>query len=467
MSRFEDGCYGSLKGIALIAKVLAGRCKMHYTRVAAGKGAIPDDLTPKTIDEPPGYVMDAMISSVTNPIDGECQVSVQINSANVKDGFYLTWLLLYAEDPDEGEIPFTALCLESEPEWIRPSSSIVGKLATFDIIAAVGDVDTVSASIDPEAVATIAEIKRKISEHNADPNAHGDTITETVNARLEEMAEGGEIVTPEAVEDIVKEEIAKQQDGGVVRAEHLDLVIPVEGWEPDTDTEGIYPFHRDIANAQIDEDTVPIITILPTSLAAASACGLCPTAVTGPGYFRLYAKTAPTSAIAMSAVLIGDVRGCEDVTVPTSGWVDDEDTDGAYPLRIDIASTVASEDLTPMLTILPDSLEAAGNCGLCLTVQSLDGALRFYAQKAPEAPIHAKLSMLGADFPVSAPTIGNVPIASHTTPGGVILGEDFDITPCGVMSLNRDKVITADNLVDEDAIHQEIVDALHAEGEAK
>lgn len=29
MPRFEDGSYGSAKGIALIAKVLAGKCSMH------------------------------------------------------------------------------------------------------------------------------------------------------------------------------------------------------------------------------------------------------------------------------------------------------------------------------------------------------------------------------------------------------------------------------------------------------
>ena len=38
--------------------------------------------------------------------------------------------------------PYTYLVLENEPEWIRPASSIVGKLATIDLIAAVGDVDT-------------------------------------------------------------------------------------------------------------------------------------------------------------------------------------------------------------------------------------------------------------------------------------------------------------------------------------
>ena len=177
MAKFEDGCYGSLKGIALIAKVLAGRCKMHYTRVAIGKGVIPEDMTPKTMTEPAEYVMDAVISSVTNPVDGECQVSVQINSANVETGFYATGLLLYAEDPDEGEVPYTYLVLEGEPEWIRPASSIVGKLAFFDIIAAVGDIDKVSATIDPDALVTHEELELRIQEHNKENHPETELVT--------------------------------------------------------------------------------------------------------------------------------------------------------------------------------------------------------------------------------------------------------------------------------------------------
>ncbi len=172
MPRFEDGSYGSLKGIALIAKVLAGKCSMHYTRVAVGNGTIPEDMTPKTMGEPAGYIMDGMIASVTNPIDGECQVTVQINSAEVETGFYATGLILYASDPDEGEVPFTYLVLENEPEWIRPASSIVGKLATFDIISAVGDIDNVTATIDPNSIVTAAAVQKMIEEHNNDDGAH-------------------------------------------------------------------------------------------------------------------------------------------------------------------------------------------------------------------------------------------------------------------------------------------------------
>lgn len=164
MSKFEDGSYGSLKGVALIGKVLAGRCTMKYTRATVGSGAIPNGETPKTMSGSAGYVMDAKIAAVTNPIDGECQITVQIKSDDVETGFYATNIVLFAEDPDEGEVPYTYLSLENEPEWIRPASSIVGKLATFDLVAAVGEVDAVTAIIDPEAIATVGEVKQMLED---------------------------------------------------------------------------------------------------------------------------------------------------------------------------------------------------------------------------------------------------------------------------------------------------------------
>lgn len=172
MAAYEDGSYGTAASRALIAKILAGRCTMKYTRAAAGKGAIPDGSTPATMDGPADYVMDVRISGITNPVDGECQVSVQINSKDVETGFYTTCIVLYAEDPDLGEIPYTYLVLENEPEWIRPASAIVGKVATFDIIAAVGEVDAVFAAIDPEAIATMANVEQVVAAHNTDVTAH-------------------------------------------------------------------------------------------------------------------------------------------------------------------------------------------------------------------------------------------------------------------------------------------------------
>ena len=268
--RYEDGCYGSLPGVALIAKVLAGRCKMHYTRVAVGKGAIPEDSNPKTMTEPAGYVMDAKISDIGTPIDGECQVTVQINSADVETGFYCTSLLLYAEDPDFGEVPYTYLVLEGEPEWIRPASSIVGKLATFDIIAAVGDVDTVSASIDPEAFATIR-----------------------------------------AVQKYIKEELAKYPIGGYYGT--YILTLPVNGWVLADESSLDYRYVCDVEEAEATGALVPVGSRIPDYFSIADKAGVMSGCESREGCIRFYSKRIPEQDI-KAAVTLFSKGGA-----PTSG----------------------------------------------------------------------------------------------------------------------------------------------------
>lgn len=280
MARFEDGCYGTAAGIALIAKVLAGRCKMEYTRVSVGKGTIPEDLTPKTMTEPADYVMDAKIASITNPVDGECQVTVQINSADVEHGFYATGLVLHANDPDDGEIAFTYLCLENDPEWVRPSSSIVGKLATFDIIAAVGDVDTVSAAIDPEAIATVARVAQMIADHNEDPDAHSSIISA-------------------AVATAIQKAIATGTYYGV-----LPLTIPAEDWVAAEDPSADHNFVCDVVAEGVTRDLIPNGAPIVGSFGVANKAGVVPGCETFDGYVRFYSKSVPTQDINACIILL-------------------------------------------------------------------------------------------------------------------------------------------------------------------
>lgn len=251
MSKFEDGSYGSLTSVALMGKIMAGRCKMNYTRAVAGKGYIPEGKTPKTMTEPADYVMEAKIVSVSNPVDGECQVTVQINSSDVEKGFYVTCIVLFAEDPDEGEVPYTYLSLENEPEWIRPSSSIVGKLATFDLIAAVGDVDTVTAVIDANSIATKATVERMIAE-----------------AILQR-----------------------------------DIVIPTTEWLENIEggEGGVY---IDVAQENITEKMIPLVSIFPSDMSIARACGMSTTVETINGAVRFFADKVPEKEIKASIVLL-------------------------------------------------------------------------------------------------------------------------------------------------------------------
>lgn len=253
---FEDGSYSSLAGIALIAKVLAGKCEMQYTRVAFGSGYMEEGQNPKTMTNVAGYVMDGKICNITNPVAGECQVTVQINSDDVEEGFYCTGILLYATDPDEGEVPYTYLVLENGPEWIRPSSSVVGKLATFDLIAAVGAVDKVSASIDPNSLAT-----------------------------------------REVVEQLI--------DKSIVRRE---IAIPKDGWQDGSSLEETEKMAEtsvfyDLAQEDVEEAHVPFVSILPGSMETAQGCGLFPGANALDKKIRFYASKSPDKEIRAQLVL--------------------------------------------------------------------------------------------------------------------------------------------------------------------
>lgn len=404
--KLEDGCYGSYKGIALIGKVLAGRCKMHYTRVAVGKGRIPEGMSPKELLEPPEYVMDAMIASVTNPVDGECQVSVQINSAFVKSGFYATWLILYAEDPDEDEVPFTALCLENEPEWLRPASSIVGKLAHFDMIAAVGDVDKVTATIDADALVTYGELAKIIR-------------------------------------------------GIAAGAAQKDINIPVSGWIADTDTNGAFDWMLDIASMDIKESMVPLLTFPFEHLEAAASFGICQASRTMPGALRIYSKTVPTYPITASLSLFE--TECEignsitpsaavarvDIAIPTEGWAEITDPEEGSGVYIDVPCEEAEPDLIPLLTFIPAHLGLAEDCGLTTYAKTARGALRVYAQCPPSSDINASLTLLGVVHNIDdkLPSEGGgayvVPTATANRAGVMKVGDGLVAAPDGTVSVAK------------------------------
>lgn len=319
MAKYEDGSYGSAAGIALIAKVLAGRCAMKYTRVAVGKGNIPDDKTPKTMTEPADYVMDAVIAGITNPVDGECQVTVQINSANVDKGFYCTAVVLYAEDPDEGEVPYTYLVLENEPEWIRPASSIVGKLATIDLIAAVGDVDTVTAAIDPEAIATVAAVNDLLQRHNEDPEAHAGIIMDAVGSAMKKLEESGQIMSEDRVKELIKESGGGGggSSGGGYYGRY-DLALSASGWQEAQDAEGKpYQYIYDAELADSKSTLVPIGAVLADSFHTANDAGILPGCETFDGYVRFYSSSVPEDDVQLTVILFGKGGGNSDLTIAT------------------------------------------------------------------------------------------------------------------------------------------------------
>lgn len=153
-----------------------------------------------------------------------------------------------------------------------------------------------------------------------------------------------------------------------------------------------------------------------------------------------------------------------DIVIPTTGW--EQSGEDRYPLRLDIAMTEVTEAMTPSLTVLPEGEEEAVRCGLANRLQTLSGLVRLYARTAPGAPIPANLVLLGdsTGMILSDETGGTLPVASHTQLGGVILGPEFNITPSGVMSLNPEKTVTDEDLVDEAEVQKDVANILNGDG---
>jgi hypothetical protein len=301
MANFEDGSYSSAPGIALIAKVLAGRCEMRYTRAAVGKGHLGEDESPKTATEPPEYVMDAKIASITNPVDGECQVTVQINSSDVETGFYCTCVILYAEDPDEGEVPYTYLRLEDGPEWIRPASSIVGKLATFDLIAAVGDIDHVEANLDPDAIVTEAAVQQMVTDHNNDSTAHSAQLaqlTQTLNVSMDQKITN-------AIETSVTEKINESLETiSAAGVKVHEITLGIDAWTQLEEAENGYSWKAEFPMADATADDVPQVALAPESMEAAKAAALCGTVEAIDGAVVFLAKNCPTEGLLCTVTLL-------------------------------------------------------------------------------------------------------------------------------------------------------------------
>lgn len=157
---YADGSYLTHKGTALVAKLLASKGSLLFTRVTVGDGTVPDGLTPEDMTDLAHYVKDGMIAAIENPSNGEASILVQVISTGLEVGFSATEIMLWAEDPDEGEIAYTYFSLAQHPEWIRPEGDPVQKLASFTLITVVDSVALVNVVIHPDAFARAVDLSK-------------------------------------------------------------------------------------------------------------------------------------------------------------------------------------------------------------------------------------------------------------------------------------------------------------------
>lgn len=142
------------KGQALLAKMIAGSGNIEFTKISSSSTAYTDTqlegLTALT-----SMQQTSLISKVTHTNEVAIKVEAVFTNTELKTGYYMKALGLYAVDPDEGEILY-AVTRETSGNCYMPAyngTTVSG--AYVQLITTVGNAENVSLEVNEAAVATI------------------------------------------------------------------------------------------------------------------------------------------------------------------------------------------------------------------------------------------------------------------------------------------------------------------------
>ena len=148
------GTFVVSKGFRLLTKLAASQGSLQFTRAAVGTGKPPEGYSPESMIGLNAYKIDAEIADY-GVQDDMAYITVQVSSDNVKEGFLVTEVGVFAEDPDEGEILYGYMDISTDPTYIYANGSTNrSKFAEFTLYVLVGSVSNVIAAVTPGSIIT-------------------------------------------------------------------------------------------------------------------------------------------------------------------------------------------------------------------------------------------------------------------------------------------------------------------------
>lgn len=245
-------------------------------RVAFGSGKIAEGENLADQHTLLAYVADGTIASRRHKEDRfYFTIQYSNNERQEVETFYLSEFIVYIKNPETGEP--TDLLYGTLGDYSLPvpkyQASIAPSVFDLPLVLVVADDVTVQVSAPPGLV-TYEELAGAVSQ------------------AVGELAES-------------------------VKTTVLDIVIPTDGWAETTvdagdpggepvDREEPGGLYVDVAAAGVTESVVPYLSIYPADLETARQCGMSQTARTMDGALRVYAKSAPTTSIRATLVLLAN-----------------------------------------------------------------------------------------------------------------------------------------------------------------
>lgn len=139
------------------------------------------------------------------------------------------------------------------------------------------------------------------------------------------------------------------------------------------------------------------------------------------------------------------------LTIPANGWV--PDAVGRYLLRRDVPVIGVTDKMVPNLTVLHNGEETAAACGLAPFAETMEDAIRLRAVTAPASEIPASLILLRDSTGIvisncGGGAVGELPLATDTTPGAVKPGRGLLVDTDGTLNVDMAEDSELDKLLD-------------------
>lgn len=146
------------KGQALLAKMIAGSGNIEFTKISTSSTAYTDAQL-EGLASLSNVKQTSLISKVTRTNEVAIKVEAAFTNTELKAGYYMKALGLYAVDPDVGEILY-AVTRETSGNCYMPAyNGITVSGAYVQLVTTVGNAENVSLEVDQAAVATIGDIQ--------------------------------------------------------------------------------------------------------------------------------------------------------------------------------------------------------------------------------------------------------------------------------------------------------------------
>lgn len=165
------------KGHALIAKLEAGTATSNFKKICTTdydysslSNSQLEELT--SIRDTKQTILPDKISVINK---ATVKVSGTLTNTELKTGYYIRTIALYAVDPDEGEILYS-ITPSTLSDFIPPNNGVTSSGVIIDLLTTVSNAENVSIDVDPNAIVSIQTFN---------------DFKEEVNSQLNDIANSG------------------------------------------------------------------------------------------------------------------------------------------------------------------------------------------------------------------------------------------------------------------------------------